>query len=121
MERLEKDTEKKAVEAKLSLAQYITKYLGYQDDKAFNQAIREAAEKNLHLTIAIEKIIDDFKINVNENELNEHLEKMAQVYGTTAADIKQKLINNHNLEGIRTFITQGKMFDKLIEINKVNK
>jgi FKBP-type peptidyl-prolyl cis-trans isomerase (trigger factor) len=93
--------------------------LGYKSREAFDQILKESAEKNLQLVMGIEKIIDELKVEVSDEELNEHFQKMARVYGTTIDSIKERL--NNNFDGIKTFILQEKVFDELIAINKNNK
>jgi FKBP-type peptidyl-prolyl cis-trans isomerase (trigger factor) len=119
IKRLNEDIEKKATQAKTTANEYITTQLGYKNKTDFDKILVQSAEKNLHLIIGIEKIIDELKIEVSADELNKHLEKLARVYGSSIDDIKKRL--NNNLDGIETFLLQEKMFDKLIEINKNNK
>lgn len=119
IKRLREDVQKKATQTNLSLEEYVNTHLGYKTQNDFEKALKESADKNLHLVIGIEKIIDDLKIDTTEADLNNHLEKMARAYAISVDQIKQKL--NNNFDGIKTFILQEKMFDKLIEINKSNK
>jgi FKBP-type peptidyl-prolyl cis-trans isomerase (trigger factor) len=114
--RLKEDTEKKAADAKIPLKQYIEIHLGYKDQSAYEKIVIESAEKNLRLILAIEKIIDELKIEVTDDDLNQHLEKMGKAYGTTAEDIKQRL--NNRFDGVKTFIIQEKVFAKLASLNK---
>jgi FKBP-type peptidyl-prolyl cis-trans isomerase (trigger factor) len=114
--RLNEDVEKKAVSSKITKGEYISKRLGYKDHAAFEHELKKTAEKNLRLVVAIQKIIDDLKIEVSEKDLQAHFEKLAKVYGTSVDAIKQRL--NNNFEGVETFILQEKTFDKLIELNK---
>jgi FKBP-type peptidyl-prolyl cis-trans isomerase (trigger factor) len=116
IKRLNNDINKRALEVKVDKEKYITTYLGYQNLKDFEKVLEESAIKNLQLVIGIEKIIDELKIDISEKETEEHLTKMAKVYGMTLDMLKQRL--NNNYDGIKTVLIQEKVFDKLIEINK---
>lgn len=116
MKRLEEDTQKRAEQAKLSRDDFVIQKLGYKNNEDFNKALNDSAQKNLKLVVSLEKIISELKLEVSQNELDEHLNKMAKVYGMTIDTIKERFQNN--LEGINTFILQEKVFDKLIDLNK---
>jgi FKBP-type peptidyl-prolyl cis-trans isomerase (trigger factor) len=117
--RLNNDIQTKADQAKMSIKDYIDKQLGYKNQKDFDKVLNESSQKNLHLVIGIEKIIEELKIDITDKELDEHFTKMAKLYGTNVNDIKQRLQNN--FEGVKTFLLQEKTFDKLIELNRNNK
>jgi trigger factor len=115
IKRLNDDTNKKASESNLSRDEYIYKTLGYKEITAYDQKVLENAKNNLTLVMSLEKIIEDLKLDVSQKELNDHLEKMTKIYGMKLEDLKARL--NNNFEGIKTFILQEKVFDKLIELN----
>ncbi|MDR1012941.1 MAG: hypothetical protein LBL38_01575, partial [Lactobacillales bacterium] len=116
IKRLNSDIDKKALEAKIDKNKYITTHLGYQNLKEFEKVLNESAIKNLQLVIGIEKIIDELKIDISEKETEEHLTKMAKIYGMTLDMLKQRF--NNNYDGIKTVLIQEKVFDELIKINK---
>jgi trigger factor len=116
IKRLEEDTIKRAEQVKVSKDDFITQKLGYKSNDDFNKALNDSAQKNLKLVVTLEKIISELKLEVSQSELDEHLNKMAKVYGMTIDAIKERFQNN--FEGIKTFILQEKVFDKLIDLNK---
>lgn len=81
----------------------------------FEKETKEAARKNLMLVLAIEKMIKELNIKVSSDEIDDHLKKIAEVYGQKFEEIKSQM--NGNFEGVKQFLLQKKLFDKLIEIN----
>jgi trigger factor len=119
IKRLNEDTAKRATQANVSIDDFIVKNLGYKSKTDFDKVIEDSAQNNLKLVVALEKIIEELKLDVSQSELDEHLSKMAKVYNTDVESIKTRF--NNNFDGIRTFILQEKVFDKLIDLNKDSK
>jgi trigger factor len=119
MERLNEDTKKRADQAKINLDEYIKKNLGFKSQSDYDKQVEDMAKKNLVLVIAIEKIVEQSKIEITDKELESHLEKMAKVYNLKVDEIKKRM--NNNYDGIKTFLIQEKVFDHLIEINTEKK
>jgi trigger factor len=115
MERLNEDTKKRADQAKVSVDEYIKKHLGFKNQSNYDKQVEEMAKKNLVLVIAIEKIIEESKIEISDSEFESHLAKMAKMYNLKVEEIKQRM--NNNFDGVKTFLLQEKVFDHLIEIN----
>jgi trigger factor len=116
IKHLDGDTTKKAEEKKTKHDDYVLQTLGFSSMGDYKKALKETAVKNLTLVIALEKIIEQLKLEVSDKELDSHFEKMSKAYGMKVEDIKARF--NNNLDNIKTFILQEKVFDKLIELNK---
>ncbi|GHU30771.1 hypothetical protein FACS1894166_01030 [Bacilli bacterium] len=115
IKHLDSETSKQANNKDVKHDDYVLKQLGFASMDDYNKALKETANKNLILVIALEKIIEELKLEVSDKELNTHFEKMSKVYATKVEDIKARF--NNNFDNIKTFILQEKVFDKLIELN----
>jgi FKBP-type peptidyl-prolyl cis-trans isomerase (trigger factor) len=115
MERLNQDTSKRAEQAKKTLDEFIATSLGFKTRAMYDANVKEVAQKNLTLVIAIEKIITELKLTITQSEIDEHINKIAKVYNITVEDVKNRM--NNNFDGIKTFLLQEKVFDELIEMN----
>ncbi|GHU47200.1 trigger factor [Bacilli bacterium] len=113
--RLDNETTKQAEEKQSKHDAYVLENLRFSNLADYNKSLKETATKNLTLVMALEKIIEELKLEVTDKELNTHFEKMSQVYGTKVDDIKARF--NNNFDNIKTFILQEKVFDRLIELN----
>ncbi len=110
--RMMSDVQKKATDAKKSTDEYI-KMIGYKNTPDFVKAINESAKKNLTLVLAIEKLIDQLKIQISEKELDEYFEKVSRYYGAPVAEIKKNFANK--TEGLKVYLSQQKLFDEIIK------
>jgi trigger factor len=90
--------------------------MGLQTESELDKEITEIAQKNIKLALAIEKIQDELKIEINEADVEEYLAKLAKVYNVDMAKIKEMTKNNS--DWINVNISQRKTYDKLIELNK---
>jgi trigger factor len=115
IERLNEDTNKRAEQAKKTLDEFIATSLGFKTRAMYDANVEEVASKNLTLVIAIEKIITELKLTITQDEIDDHINKIAKVYNISIEDVKNRM--NNNFDGIKTFLLQEKVFDKLIEMN----
>jgi trigger factor len=111
--KLDKDTENKASQRKISKDEYIKKFLGYQTKEAYESAVLAGSETNVTLALAISQLIDDYKIEVSNEEIEAQIEKLSKVYGMSVEELKNKL--NGNTDQIYIIIQQEKLFEKLID------
>ena len=73
----------------LDLDTYL-QYMG-QDKEAFKATLRESAEKQVKLSVALTAIIEAEKIEANEEEINDEAAKIGADYGMTAEQVKKAL------------------------------
>lgn len=111
--RIISDTKNRAQQANVDYLKYINTQLGYKSEADFLKNVDETATKNLILVLAIEKLIEDMKIQVTDNDLNEYFKKISQYYGTPVNQLKQTF--ETRLEGLKVFLTQQKLFDEIIK------
>lgn len=111
--RIMSDIQNKASQAKKSTEEYIQQNLGFKDMIEFNKNVKETANKNLTLVLAIEKLIEKFNIEVSDKDLNEYFEKVAKYYGASIDQIKKQFANR--TEGLKVFLSQQKLFDEIIK------
>ncbi|MDR2822927.1 MAG: trigger factor [Mycoplasmataceae bacterium] len=115
VKRINEDTEKNAKQAGVLLDDYIVSTLGYKNHEVYEKQVTEIAKRNLTIVMALEKIIEELKLEVTQSELQSHLNKMGKMYNLKDAEIKQRIKDNY--EGVKTFILQEKVFDELIKLN----
>jgi FKBP-type peptidyl-prolyl cis-trans isomerase (trigger factor) len=96
LKRIQEDITKKAQEAKVDKEKYIISHLGYKNHKEFDKALNETAINNISLVLAIEKIISDLKLDISDAEIDEHLIKIAKVYGIKLEDVKERFKGNYD-------------------------
>ncbi len=111
--RIMSDIQNKASQSNKSTEQYIQQNLGFKDMIEFNKNVKETANKNLTLVLAIEKLIEKFNIEITEKDLNDYFEKVAKYYGATVDQIKKQFVNR--TEGLKVFLSQQKLFDEIIK------
>ena len=68
--------------------------------------------------MAIEKIIDENKLEVTDKDLDAYFEKLAKVYNISAEEIKKSL--DGRIEVIREQLLNDKVLDLLISYNEKN-
>lgn len=111
--RIMSDIQNKASQSNKSTEEYIQQNLGFKDMIEFNKNVKETANKNLTLVLAIEKLIEKFNIEITEKDLNDYFEKVAKYYGATVDQIKKQFVNR--TEGLKVFLSQQKLFDEIIK------
>lgn len=73
----------------LNLETYL-KYTGGDMDK-FRASYREQAEKNVKLRLALEKIAEIEGITASDADIEEEINKIAEMYGMKAEDVKESI------------------------------
>lgn len=114
IQRLKDNTNNELKKSKTSLSKALKNH--HMSNADYENNLAETAKKNLTLVLAIEKLIEELKIEVSQKEIDQELEAMAQMYNVKVEDLKQRL--NNDLDQIKTYLMQNKLFDKLIEINQ---
>ncbi len=76
----------------LNLDTYL-KYTGSDMDK-FRASYKEQAEKNVKLRLALEKIAEIEGITASDADVEEEINKIAEMYGMKAEDVKESISND---------------------------
>jgi FKBP-type peptidyl-prolyl cis-trans isomerase (trigger factor) len=114
LRKIDDDTIKMAEQRKQTKAEYLAS-IGYPNNDVYEEGLRRAAERNIILVCAIEKIAEELKIKVNEADLEDYYSKIAKLYGMTEHAVKAKY---KNVDGIEAFLFQKKTYDKLFDFYK---
>ncbi|MCA1031955.1 trigger factor [Bacillus timonensis] len=86
-----------------------------QDESALREQMKEDAAKRVRINLTLEAIAAAENFEVSEEEVNEELEKMSEMYSTPVDNIKQML---GNLDGLKEDIKIRKAVDFLVENSK---
>jgi trigger factor len=84
-----------------------------QDEAALREQMKEDAEKRVRTSLTLEAIAKAENIEVTDEEANEELEKMAELYNTPVENIKKMLGNN--LDGVKEDLKIRKTIEFLVE------
>jgi trigger factor len=84
-----------------------------QDEAALREQMKEDAEKRVRTSLTLEAIAKAENIKVTDEEANEELEKMAELYNTPVENIKKMLGNN--LDGVKEDLKIRKTIEFLVE------
>ncbi|MBD7935654.1 MULTISPECIES: trigger factor [Cytobacillus] len=87
-----------------------------QDESALREQMKADAEKRVRINLTLEAIAAAENIEVSEEELNEELNKMAEMYNMTAENIQMAL--GGSLDGLQSDIKAKKAIDLLVENSK---
>lgn len=87
-----------------------------QDEAALRDQMKADAEKRVRINLTLEAIAKAENIEVSEDEVNEELNKMAEMYNMTADNIKMAL--GGSLDGLNSDIKAKKAIDLLVENSK---
>ncbi|WP_034645685.1 trigger factor [Bacillus methanolicus] len=86
-----------------------------QDEDALREQMKEEAEKRVRVALTLEAIAKAENIEVTDEEVNEDLQKMADMYNMPVDDIKKAI---GSLDGIKGDLQNRKAIDFLVEYSK---
>ena len=112
-----KDELNMIVNAKMSQSKdqaQVTKELEENKEALMNEA-KEKAIKRLRNFLLFRKIGKIENINVEEHEVEEHIESMSYYYGYKADDLKKKIISSGNIGQVFDDVLINKVTDFLVE------
>jgi trigger factor len=111
VERMLQDFEQRMAYQGLTLEQYFQFTNSNRED--FSQKIWPEAEKSVKGDFMLEKLAEEKGMEVSEEELNEHIMKLANNFGMEVDKIKEEL--GDAIENIRTGLKIDKAIDFLID------
>ncbi|MDR2557284.1 MAG: trigger factor [Mycoplasmataceae bacterium] len=88
---------------------------GFSSDEQYDVYEKEKARKNIVFALAIDKVIDEYGIEVTEKDLDEYFEKASKVYGISVEQLKEHY--RDNIRSIESFIVHDKAIKKIISLN----
>jgi trigger factor len=89
-----------------------------QDEAALKEQMRGDAEKRVLQNLVLEAIAKEENVTVTEEEINEELEKMGEMYQKSAEELRTILSANGNMDGLEKDLTTRKTVKLLIELSK---
>ncbi|TLS39208.1 trigger factor [Pseudalkalibacillus caeni] len=89
-----------------------------QDENALREQMQEDAEKRVRTNLTLEAISEEENIEVSDEEANEEVEKMAEMYNTEADKIKQMLQMQGGTDALKGDLKIRKAIDLLVENSK---
>ncbi len=90
-----------------------------QDEQALREQMKENAEKRVRQRLVLKAIIEKEQITVSDEELDEELEKMAELYQRTKEEIRTMLEKNDALENVKQDVATRKAIRLLVENSKM--
>lgn len=111
IERMMQDFEQRIAYQGLTLEQYFQFTNSNRED--FSQKMWPEAEKSVKGDFMLEKVADDKGLEVSEEELDEHIVKLAGSIGMEVEQVKQEL--GDAIENMRTGLRIDKAIDFLID------
>ncbi len=83
-----------------------------------NNVIEQDAINSIKYALAIEKIADDNKLNITDEDYKEYASKLAKLYNLTLEDVLDKMKANE--EWIREDLLNDRVIDHIIAVNVKN-
>lgn len=90
-----------------------------QDEQALREQMKENAEKRVRQRLVLKAIIEKEQITVSDEELDEELEKIAELYQRTKEEIRTMLEKNDALENVKQDVATRKAIRLLVENSKM--
>ncbi len=81
---------------------------------SFKDTIRETAKKEIQKALLIEAIAEKENIQVTDDDLEEHLARMAEYHGTNTSRLKADFESAGKLESVKIKIREDKTIDLLV-------
>lgn len=87
-----------------------------QNEEALKEQFKEDAEKRVRVNLTLETIAKEENIEVSEDDIEEEIKRMAEMYNLEVDDVKSRLGNQ--LEGLEGDIKIRKAVDLLVNNSK---
>jgi trigger factor len=89
------------------------------DWAAYRENMRTDAERDVRATLLLEQIAAREEIEVSKEEVDKEIETLAETYGQPVARVRQLLVKEGNLEGLKDDLKRRKVFDSIIEKSEI--
>ena len=86
---------------------------------AYRESMRPEAERDVRATLLLERIAEEEKIEVDKNEVDEEIKNLSETYNQPVAKIRQLLVKDGNLEGLKNDLQRRKVFESIIEAAEI--
>jgi trigger factor len=95
------------------------KMIGNEQAEAIIEGWKPEAEKALHSRLIVETLIEELKLDVNDEEVEKELEKQAKESETSVEELEKYYEERQIMEYFKDDIKERKFFDILLEKNTV--
>ena len=82
------------------------------------EQFRQDAEQRVRVNLTLEAIVKEENIDVTDEEVNEELEKMAEMYQLEVEEMKKRLTAMGQLDGLKHDLKVRKAIDFLVNNSK---
>ncbi len=89
------------------------------DWAAYRENMRTDAERDVRATLLLEQIAAREEIEVSKEEVDKEIETLAETYDQPVARVRQLLVKEGNLEGLKDDLKRRKVFDSIIEKSEI--
>lgn len=89
------------------------------DWSAYRESMRKDAERDVRATLLLEQIAAKEEITVDKEEIDKEVENLAETYNQPVARVRQLLVKEGNLEGLKDDLKRRKVFDLIIEASEI--
>lgn len=114
--RIKQTLEQQLSRQNLNIEKYL-KMIGMSNEE-FENNLENNAKDSLKYALAIEKIIQENKLEVTDKDLDAYLEKIAKLYNISVDEIKKSL--DGKFDAIKEQLLNDKVLDLLISFNEKN-
>ncbi len=90
------------------------------DWAAYRESMRPDSEKDVRATLLLEQIAEKEELTVSKEEVDKEVETLAETYSQPVEKVRQLLIKDGNLEGLKQDIKRRKVFDSIIESSEIS-
>jgi trigger factor len=90
------------------------------DWAAYRESMRPDSERDVKATLLLEKIAEKEEIKVSKEEVDKEIETLAETYSQPVEKVRQLLVKDGNLEGLKKDIKRRKVFDSIIEESEID-
>lgn len=116
VERMTQEFEQRLQSQGMTLDMYF-QFSG-QDEDALKEQFTIDGEKRVRMNLTLEAIAIEENIEVSDEEVDEELEKMAEMYDQSVEDIKNILMAQGSLDGIKDDLKIRKAIELLVDNSK---
>ena len=82
--------------------------------------MRPDAEKDVRATLLLEQIAEKEEITASKEDVDKEVATLAETYSQPVEKVRQLLIKDGNLDGLKQDIKRRKVFDSIIEGSKID-
>ncbi len=90
------------------------------DWAAYRESMRPDSERDVRATLLLEQIAEKEGIAVSKEEVDKEIETLSETYSQPVEKVRQLLVKDGNLEGLKKDIQRRKVFDSIIEESEID-